>query len=82
MKDPEDVVVPGRRKVLKYVGLSSAGAALIGATVVVGKEKIVRSESEAKPEIEGLRKTLGELDKRSRLILRIVLIASGLDIFL
>lgn len=82
MKDPEDIAELGRRNVLKYVGLSSAGAALIGATVAAGREKTVRSENEAKPEIEGLRKTLGELDKRSRLIVRIVLIASGLDIFL
>lgn len=82
MKDPEDTAELGRRKVLKYVGLSSAGAALIGATVVAGRENTVRSGIEAKPEIEGIRKTLDELNKRSRLIVRIVLIASGLDIFL
>lgn len=82
MKDPVDIAVLDRRKVLKYFGLSSAGAALIGTSVIPGKEKIGPSGNEGNVEAEGFRKALDELDKRSRIILRLVLIASGLDIFL
>jgi hypothetical protein len=79
MGDPDTSSIQDRRKVLKYLGLSSAGAALMGA-VASSKEKIARGGEEAKLEIENLRKAYDELDRRSKLILRLVLFASGLDV--
>lgn len=80
MGDPDTFSIQDRRKVLKYLGLSSAGAAFMGA-VASSKEKIARAEEEAKLELENLRQAYDELDRRSKLILRLVLFASGLDIF-
>ena len=69
-----------RRRFLRVLGVSSAGMALAGA-VAASKEKIKQGGEDAKAEIEKLRKAYEELDRRSQLILRLVLILSGLDIF-
>ena len=46
------------------------------------RPKIKEGGEDAKAEIEKLQKAYEELDKRSKLILRLVLVLSGLDIFL
>ena len=70
-----------RRKFLRMFGVSSAGVVLAGAAAT-SKAKIKEGGEDAKAEIEKLQKAYEELDKRSKLILRVVLILSGLDIFL
>ena len=72
---------PTRRKFLKYFGLSSAGIAFMSA-VDASKEKIKSGSDDAKEELERLKQAYEELDRRTKLILRVVLIASGLDIFM
>ena len=46
------------------------------------KAKIKEGGEDAKAEIEKLQKAFDELDKRSKLILKLILVLSGLDIFL
>lgn len=70
-----------RRKFLKYLGLSSAGVTLATA-VQSSKEKIKAGGDDAKEEIEKLKKAYEELDARSKLILRLILVFTGLDIFI
>ena len=71
----------GRRRFLKVFGVSSAGVALAGAAAA-SKAKIKEGGDEAKAEIARLNKAYEELDRRSQLILKVVLVLSGLDIFL
>jgi hypothetical protein len=70
-----------RRKFLKYLGLSSAGVTLATA-VESSRNKIKSGGDEAKEEIENLKKAYEELDARSKLILRVMLVFTGLDIFI
>jgi hypothetical protein len=70
-----------RRKFAKFLGLSSAGASL-AAAVEVSKHKVQAGGEEAKEEIEKLKKAYTELDARSKLILRLMLVFTGLDIFI
>jgi len=70
-----------RRKFLKYLGLSGAGIAFASA-LDSGKEKIKAGGDDAKTEIENLKKSYEELDARSKLILRVMLVFTGLDIFI
>ena len=73
--------IKGRRKFLKLFGVSSAGVALAGAAAA-SKAKIKEGGEDAKAEIEKLQKAYEELDQRSKLILRLVWVVSGLDLFL
>ena len=70
-----------RRKFLRMFGVSPAGVALAGAAAA-SKAKIKTVGEDAKAEIEKLQKAYEELDQRSKLILRLVLVLSGLNIFL
>ena len=70
-----------RRGFLKVLGVSSAGMTLANAAAA-SKEKIKQGGEDAKVEIEKLKKAYEELDRRSQLILRVVLVMSGLDIFM
>lgn len=70
-----------RRKFLRMFGVSSAGVALAGAAAA-SKAKIKEGGEDAKAEIEKLQKAYEALDQRSKLILRLVLVLSGLDILL
>lgn len=70
-----------RRKFIKYLGLSGAGIAFASA-VDACKEKIKAGGDDAQEEIEKLKKAYEELDARSKLILRLMLIFTGLDIFI
>ena len=78
----------GRRRLLKYLGVSSAGVAFASAAAIT-KEKIKSVPSDAKEELEKLKieteklkESYEHLDKRSKLILRVLLVTSGLDIFI
>jgi len=81
MEDTTETSPNSRRKFLRMFGVSSAGVALAGAAAA-SRAKIKAGGEDAKAEIEKLQKAYEELDKRSKLILRLVLILSGLDIFL
>ena len=78
----------GRRRLLKYLGVSSAGVAFASAAAIT-KEKIKSAPSDAKVELERLKveteklkESYEQLDKRSKLILRVLLVTSGLDVFI
>lgn len=70
-----------RRRFLKMLGLSSAGVALASAASA-SKEKIKAGNEDAKHEIEKLKKAYEDLDNRSKGILRVILLITGLDFFL
>ena len=81
MDEMQDDAINSRRKFLRMFGVSSAGVALASAAAT-SKAKIKEGGEDAKAEIEKLQKAYEELDKRSKLILKLVLVLSGLDIFL
>lgn len=70
-----------RRRLLRAMGVSTAGVAAAGA-VAASKEKIAEAGDSAKEELAELKKQFDALDKRSKLILRLILVLSGLDLFL
>ena len=70
-----------RRKFLEMLGVSSAGVTF-ALTASAGKEKLKAGGEEAKQEIEKLQQAYEGLDNRSKLILRLLLFLTGLDIFL
>lgn len=70
--------VTGRRRFLRWFGVSASGVALAN-TIDTSKEKIEAGGERAQEEIARLKKAYQELDDRSRLILKLVLILSGLD---
>ena len=85
--DPQEVssvdieeakTVAGRRRFLRWFGVSASGVALAN-TIDTSKEKIEAGGERAQEEIARLKKAYQELDDRSRLILKLVLILSGLD---
>ena len=76
---PSDGVIPsGRRRFLKWFGVSVSGVALAN-TLDTSKEKIEAGGERAQEEIAKLKKAYQELDDRSQLILKLILILSGLD---
>ena len=81
MTDQEQEDLSNRRSFLRTIGISSAGVSL-AAAARMSKEKIKEGGDEAKIEIEKLKQAYEELDRRSRLILRVVLVFSGLDFFI
>ena len=70
--------IAGRRRFLRWFGVSASGVAL-ASTIDTSKEKIEAGGERAQEEIARLKKAYQELDDRSRLILKLVLILSGLD---
>ena len=70
-----------RRRLLRAMGVSTAGVAAAGA-IAASKEKIAEAGDSAKEELAELKKQFDALDKRSKLILRLILVLSGLDLFL
>ena len=70
--------VAGRRRFLRWFGVSASGVALAN-TIDTSKEKIEARGERAQEEIARLKKAYQELDDRSRLILKLILILSGLD---
>ena len=59
-------------------GVSAAGATFAG-TLQASKKVINEGGEDAKAEIKKLKQAYEELDKRSKLILRVLLLVSGLD---
>ena len=70
-----------RRRLLRAMGVSTAGVAAAGA-IAASKEKITEAGDSAKEELAELKKQFDVLDKRSKLVLRVILVLSGLDLFL
>ena len=60
---------------------SASGLAAAGA-IAASREKIIDASDTAKEELAELKKQFDALDKRSKLILRLILVLSGLDLFL
>ena len=73
--------VNNRRGFLKFLGVSSAGVAVVGAAQVL-KEKTKTGVEVTRAEIDKLREDYERLDRKTQLILRVMLALSGLDIFL
>ena len=81
MTDQEGEDRSNRRSFLRTLGISSAGVSL-AAAARTRKERIKEGGDEAKIEIEKLKQAYEELDRRSKFILRVVLVLSGLDFFI
>ena len=60
-------------------GVSAAGVTFAG-TLQASKKVINEGGEDAKAEIEKLKQAYEDLDKRSKLILRVLLFLSGLDL--
>ena len=80
-KNAPDTSLLSRRRLLRALGVSTAGVAAAGA-ISASREKITEAGDTAKEELAELKKQFDALDKRSKLILRLVLVLSGLDLFL
>ena len=78
--DQTDTSLLSRRRLLRAMGVSTAGVAAAGA-IAASREKIVEASDATKEELTELKKQFDALDKRSKLILRVVLVLSGLDLF-
>ena len=70
-----------RRRFLKMLGVSSAGITA-AAAISASKDKIKDASDSTREEIEKLKQSYEELDGRSKLILRLILTFSGLDVLL
>jgi len=79
--DQTDTSLLSRRRLLRAMGVSTAGVAAAGA-IAASREKIIDASDTAKEELAELKKQFDALDKRSKLILRLILVLSGLDLFL
>ena len=79
-KSPDDSV-KSRRGFLKFLGVSSAGVAVVGAAQAV-KEKTEQGVEITKAEVDKLKEDYEKLDRKTQFILKAVLALSGLDIFL
>ena len=81
MDNEQDETTQGRRGFLKFLGVSSAGIAVVGAAQAV-KEKTKDGIEVTRAEIDKLKEDYERLDRRTQFILRALLALSGLDIFL
>ena len=81
MDNEQDDATQGRRGFLKFLGVSSAGVTVVGAAQTV-KEKTEQGVEITKAEIDKLREDFENLDRRTQIVLRVVLLLSGLDIFI
>ena len=79
--DQTDTSLLSRRRLLRAMGVSTAGVAAAGA-IAASRAKIVDASDTAKEELAELKKQFDALDMRSKLILRLILVLSGLDLFL
>ena len=73
--------IKSRRSFLKYLGVSSAGVAVVGAAQSV-KEKTKSGVEITKAEFDKLRDDFEKLDKKNQLILKLILFTTGLDLFI
>jgi hypothetical protein len=81
MDNKQDENTRGRRGFLKFLGVSSAGVAVVGAAHAV-KEKTEQGVEITKAEVDKLKEDYERLDRKTQFILKAVLALSGLDIFL
>lgn len=81
MDNEQDDNTRSRRGFLKFLGVSSAGVAVVGAAQAA-KEKTEQGIEITKAEIDKLREDFESLDRRTKILLRVVLLLSGLDIFI
>ena len=81
MDNEQDDNTRSRRGFLKFLGVSSAGIAVVGAAQAV-KEKTKDGIEVTRAEIDKLKEDYERLDRKTQLILRVMLALSGLDIFL
>ena len=81
MDNEQDDNTQGRRGFLKFLGVSSAGVAVVGAAQAV-KDKTEQGVEITKAEIDKLKEDYERLDRKTQFILKAVLALSGLDIFL
>ena len=81
MHNEQDDTTQGRRGFLKFLGISSAGVAVVGAAQAV-KEKTEKGVEITKAEVDKLKEDYERLDRKTQFILKAVLALSGLDIFL
>ena len=79
--DTPDTSLLSRRRLVRAMGDSAAGGGAAG-TIDARRENITEDRDTAKEELAELKKQFDALDKRSKLILRLVLVLSGLDLFL
>jgi hypothetical protein len=79
--NPGDHSLLNRRRLLRAMGVSTAGVAAAGA-IAASRERIIDAGDAAKEDLAELKQQFDALDKRSKLILRLVLVLSGLDLFL
>jgi len=77
----QDDNIQGRRGFLKFLGVSSAGVAVVGAAQAV-KDKTEQGVEITKAEVDKLKEDYERLDRKTQFILKAVLALSGLDIFL
>ena len=70
-----------RRNFLRMMGVSSLGVTT-AATIAASRDKISDGSEAAKAEIDQLKEAYEQLDNRSKLILRVILAMSGLDLLL
>ena len=81
MDNEQDDNIQGRRGFLKFLGVSSAGVAVVGAAQAV-KDKTEQGVEITKAEVDKLKEDYERLDRKTQFILKAVLALSGLDIFL
>ena len=81
LEDLTESNIKSRRGFLKYLGVSSAGVALVGAAQTV-KEKTKEGVEVTTAEIDKLKEDYEKLDRKTQFILKTLLALSWLDIFL
>ena len=81
MNEAPNPTVKSRRRFLRLLGLSTTGVGVVGAAQLV-KEKSNQGVAVTKAEIDKLKQDYQNLDRRTKMILMVVLMVSGLDLFL
>lgn len=81
MEDGGQEPTESRRDFPKFLGVSSAGVAVVGTAEAL-KEKTKEGVEITRAEFEKLKEDFENLDRRTQLILRVLLAVTGLDIFL
>ena len=81
MSQPEvNDEISTRRRFLKLLGASAPGIALAGSVEAVRASAQSGSE-ELKAELQHMREQFDALDKKTKFLLRVVLAATGINIF-
>jgi hypothetical protein len=81
MDDTQKTSVKSRRAFMRMLGISSAGISVAGAAQLL-KDKADNGLGITRAEIEKLKADYENLDRRTKIILRVILVFSGLDLFL